>query len=73
MDVDEALLRARVALVHLRTLQDQAAAKRDGNEDKQLELLHEIADSFEAIDEWLSKQGYTPSAWERRPDATRRD
>jgi len=33
----------------------------------ELEHLRELADYFEALDEWLTKGGFLPDAWRQRP------
>lgn len=60
MDVNAVLARARQAV------RDMASAPNPG---ALAEASRDLADSFEAVDEWLSKGGFLPADWEahRRP------
>lgn len=57
MDPDQALRDIRAALTDVR----QAAAS--GDRDAEREAALRVAESTEALDEWLSRGGFAPSEW----------
>jgi hypothetical protein len=61
MDPNEALKDARAALVALNT------ARNAGDVSGFEEAAIELADAFEALDGWIAKGGFLPTAWDRRP------
>lgn len=64
MDPNKALEDLRSAIATLRK-----AAEGDSN-DAEIEAGHAVADAVEALDQWLSRGGFVPDAWEgSRPDA----
>ncbi len=67
MDPDQALADCRAALA------DANANVRAEGEDPsdELEALRRLGDAFDALDEWLTKGGFLPGAWERERE--RRD
>jgi hypothetical protein len=58
MDPDAALRDLRAALEDAR-----AAAEGDSN-DAEIEAWQAVGDEIEALDEWLSKGGFLPLAWQ---------
>lgn len=58
MDPDQALENAREALSAFLTAEDAC-----GGDDEALEAARDLADAFEALDGWLSKDGFPPAAW----------
>jgi hypothetical protein len=57
MDPNATLEKLRAALAVL--------AHDDGTTDADLKAVREAAEAAEALDEWLSRGGFLPSAWER--------
>jgi hypothetical protein len=60
VDPDEALKKVREALKYYR------AMKAERND----EPGDDIADAFEALDQWLSKGGFLPDDWRRKDGST---
>ena len=56
MDPNEALKNARALA---------AAILKDGETWDSATRAEELANAFEALDEWLSKGGFLPEAWKR--------
>lgn len=56
MDIDAALSQARSALAAIRR-------GEDSHGELMTDALADLVDAFEAIDDWLSKGGFLPSAW----------
>jgi hypothetical protein len=57
MDPDKALANARAALAAYRS----ADSSRDAEQ-----AAIDLAEAFEALDEWMSKKGFPPRAWDRK-------
>lgn len=57
MDPDQVLLDLRNALYRLRQAEEQESSS------DQLYAGHDLADGFEAMDEWMSKGGFLPFGW----------
>ena len=60
MDPNATLESLRDCLIVHRTLPDG-----EDHDDLELDVLRDIADRAEALDDWLSKGGFLPAAWER--------
>ena len=58
MDPDEALKRIRAAITEIR-IRDT-----EGRTEKVRDVAVEMAAKVEALDEWLSKGGFKPVAWQ---------
>lgn len=56
VDVNETLRMLRLTIKQMRVDTDPSVRKAHADE---------IAEYFDAVDEWLSKGGFLPSAWER--------
>lgn len=65
MDPNTALEAAREALARF---QDINADLNEDSDDAAMRRLaaHDLADAFEALDGWLSHQGFLPNAWSTR-------
>lgn len=58
MDPNEALKRARIASAKWR--------KANFNSTEELAAGMELADSFEALDDWFSRGGFPPKDWSKK-------
>lgn len=58
MDPDAALTNARSALAAIR-------AGEDSQGELMTDALDDLADAFEALDQWLTKGGFLPRAWRK--------
>lgn len=63
MDPNEALMNALGALTNHRILLDRKDEPEDEDDTLELEALRDLADAFEALNDWLSNGRYLPSAW----------
>lgn len=63
MDPDKALSNAREALAIYRKAEDELCGDYDAAAAAEV-----LADSFEALDGWLSKGGFKPAAWKATGD-----
>lgn len=59
MDPDAALANARTLVARLRRAQAQ------GQDQAVASVAAELADAFDALDDWLSGGGFLPAAWAR--------
>lgn len=57
MNPDTALDEARFALTQFNTLKD------DPTNPNVISAAEDLADSFAALDEWITKGGFLPEAW----------
>lgn len=63
MDPNEALKRAREAA---RILDNDRCVSRKAREELAVELdaMTDLAEAFDALDQWISKGGFLPDAWQ---------
>jgi hypothetical protein len=73
MDPNENLRRQREILAELRELADRDGdTPRDLLDEEERDLLVELSALSEDLDEWMSKGGFAPEAWQRGPDVAAR-
>ena len=64
MDPEEALRKAREALAQIRKAQDADFPLETHNLVVAVQGV-ELADAFEALDEWMKKGGFAPADWQK--------
>lgn len=58
------------ALVEMREHAGVCQTAKDGS-DEEYDAMVALAEKFEALDEWLSKGGFLPTAWQPKPEVTK--
>jgi len=66
MDPDEALRRCRQLAAETAAMVDYSSKLRtQASESRIIERANELADTFQGLDQWLTRGGFLPQPWRR--------